>query len=152
MVNNAKSVFQRSGDPSKRQEVLELVHTDVCTPSEKSLGGAYYFVTCINDHSRRLWVYLLKIKDQVLSAFKEFHALVERENGKKLKCLKADNSGEYHDPFEAYSKMYGIKMMKAPPKTPQLNGVAKRMNHIIEEKVRCMLQGVNLPKSLWVKQ
>jgi len=29
------------------------------------------------------------------SAFKEFHALVEHESGKKLKCLKSDNGGEY---------------------------------------------------------
>jgi len=42
-----KFSFQRSSDPSRRQEVLELVHTDVCSPSEKSLGGAYYFVTFI---------------------------------------------------------------------------------------------------------
>jgi len=46
--------FQRSGDPLRRQVVLELVHTDVCAPSEKSLGGTYYFVTFIDDHSRRV--------------------------------------------------------------------------------------------------
>ena len=55
--------FQISVDPSRRQKVLELVHTYVCAPSEKSLGGAYYFVTFIDDHSRRVWVYLLKTKD-----------------------------------------------------------------------------------------
>jgi len=83
-----------------------------------------------------------------LSAFKEFHALVEREIRKKLKSLKANNGEEYHGPFEAYCKMYDIRMMKTPPKTPQLNGVAERMNHTIEEKVRCMLQGANLHNSL----
>jgi len=72
---------------------------------------------------------------------------VEREIGKKLKCVKANNGGEYCDPFESYSKMYDIRMIKTPPKTPQLNGVAERMNHTIEEKVRCMLQGASLPKS-----
>jgi len=92
-------------------------------------------------------VYLLKTKDQVLSTFKEFHALVERETGKKLKCLKADNGGEYYSPFEAYCNMYDIRMIKTPPKTPQLNGVVEMMNCTIEEKVRCMLQGANLPKS-----
>jgi len=141
--------FQRSSDPSRRHEVLELVHANVCAPSEKSLGGAYYFVTFIDDHSGRVYVYLLKTKDQVLSAFKEFHALVECETTKELKCLKADNGEEYRGPFEAYCKMCGIKMMKTPPKTPQLNGVTKRMNRTIENKVRCMLQGANLPKSYW---
>jgi len=97
-----KVSFQRLGNPSRIHEVLELVHTNVCAPSKKSLGGAYYFVTFIDDHSRRVWVYLLKTKDQLLSAFKEFHALVECETRKKLKCLKVDNGGEYRGPFDAY--------------------------------------------------
>ena len=46
---------------------------------------------------------------------------MERETGKKLKCMKSDNGGEYRGPFEAYCKMYGIRMIKTPPKNPQLN-------------------------------
>jgi len=103
--------FHRSSDPLRRQEVLELVHTNVCAPSEKSLDGAYYFVTFIDDHSRRVWVYLLKTKDQVLSTYKKIHALIECGTGKKLKCLKADNGGEYCGPFEAYCKMYVIAVV-----------------------------------------
>ncbi len=61
-----------------------------------------YFVTFIDDHSRKVWVRLLKSKDQVLEAFKEFHAQVERETGRKLKCVRSDNGGEYRGPFEAY--------------------------------------------------
>lgn len=77
-------------------------------------------------------MYLLKTKNQVLLVFKEFHALVERDTGKKLRCLKADNGGEYCGTFEAYCKMYSTRMMKTPPKTPRLNGVAKRMFRTIE--------------------
>ena len=44
----------------------------------KSFGGALYFVTFIDYYSRKLWVYALKSKDQVLEKFKEFHASVER--------------------------------------------------------------------------
>ena len=43
----------------------------------KSHAGAQYFVTFIDDHSRRLWATPLKTKDQVLSVFKELHARVE---------------------------------------------------------------------------
>jgi hypothetical protein len=38
-------------------------------------------VTFIDGHSRKLWVRILKIKDQVLGTFKEFHAYVEKEKG-----------------------------------------------------------------------
>jgi hypothetical protein len=45
--------FQRS--PShRRSHVLDLVHTDVCSIIDKSLGGALYFVSFIDDHSRKI--------------------------------------------------------------------------------------------------
>ncbi|KAL4324380.1 hypothetical protein GQ457_11G032480 [Hibiscus cannabinus] len=144
-----KVSFRRGNHPHRRKYVLDLVHTDVCSMNEKSMGGALYFVTFIDDHSRKVWIYLLKTKDQVLEAFKEFHAKVERETGRKLKCVRSDNRGEYRGPFEEYCKSYGIRFEKTPPKTPQLNGVAERMNKTIEERVRSMLSNAQLSKSFW---
>ncbi|GAA0147204.1 hypothetical protein LIER_36475 [Lithospermum erythrorhizon] len=78
-----------SSEPKRKPEVLELVHSDVCGPVKtRSLGSAYYFVTFIDDHSRKIWAYTLKTKDQVLDTFKLFQASVERETGKKLKCIR----------------------------------------------------------------
>ena len=91
-------------------------------------------------------MYLLKTKDQVLQTFKEFHSSVEREIGRKLKCLRLNNGGEYKGPFEAYYKVRGIRHEKVPPKTPQLNELAERMNRAIAENVRCMLSHSKLPK------
>lgn len=84
--------FVRPDQPRRREHILDLVHTDVCSMSEKSLGGAQYFVSFIDDHTRKVWVYLLKTKDQVLQAFKEFHAMVEKGTKKKLKIVQSDNS------------------------------------------------------------
>ena len=86
--------FQRS-PPHRRSHVLDLVHTDVCSMIDKSFGGALYFVSFIDDHSKKIWAICLKSKDQVFDVFKDFHAKVERETGKKLKCVRADNTGEY---------------------------------------------------------
>ena len=66
-----------------------------------------YFVTFIDDHSRKVCVTALKIKDQVLDAFKEFHDRVERERGKKLKVVRTINGGDYRGPFESYCKLHG---------------------------------------------
>lgn len=87
-----------------------MVHSDVCgLLKEKSFGGARYFVTFIDDHSRKLWVLTLKSKDQVLNVFKEFQVSIERETCKKLKCIHIDDGGEYHGPFNAYYQEHGIK-------------------------------------------
>jgi len=135
--------------PSRRQNVLDLVHSDVCGPFKKSLGGARYFVTFIDDHSRKTWVYTLKTKDQVFQVFKQFLTLVERETGKKLKCIRTDNGGEYQGQFDAYCKEHGIRHQFTPPKTPQLNGLAERMNRTLIERTRCLLSHSKLPKAFW---
>ena len=58
--------FQRSDKAIRRKQILDIAHSYVCSMSEKSLGGAQYFVTFIDDYSRQMWVYPLNMKDQVL--------------------------------------------------------------------------------------
>ncbi|RDX90437.1 hypothetical protein CR513_27693, partial [Mucuna pruriens] len=96
--------------PSRKSELLELVHYDVCGPLK---------------------------------------ALVERQSGKKVKCIRSDNDGEYCGPFDVYCRQQGIRHEKTPPKTLQLNGLAERMNKTLIERVRCMLSEARLPKHFW---
>ena len=99
--------------------MLKLVYSDVCGPMKtKTLGGYLYFVTFIDDHSRKIWVYTLKRKDHVLNVFKQFHALVERQTGLKLKYIRTDNGGEYTGPFDDYCREQDIRHQKIHPKTP----------------------------------
>ena len=150
LAGKQKRVSFRSHSPSRKSELLELVHSDVCGPMPiKTVGGAAYFVTFIDDSSRKVWVYFLKTKDQVLNAFKQFQVLVERQTGKKLKCIRSDNGGEYIGAFDEYCKQQGIRHQKTPPKTPQLNGIAERMNRTLVERVRCMISDAKLSKSFW---
>jgi hypothetical protein len=75
-------------------------------------------VTFIDDHSRKIFLYVLRKKWQVLNVFKEFYAKVERETDRKLKCVRSDNGGKYRGPFERYYRKFGIRLEKTPPKTP----------------------------------
>jgi len=52
-----------------------------------SLGGTRYFVTFIDDFSRKTHVYLLKAKGEVFDKFKEYKALVENQIGMNIKTL-----------------------------------------------------------------
>jgi hypothetical protein len=45
--------FHKSSQ-SRKTNILDLVHTDVCTMNTKTLGGALYYVTFIDDHSRKV--------------------------------------------------------------------------------------------------
>ena len=143
--------FRRSS--TRKTNVLDFVYSDVCGPIEvESLGGNRYFVTFIDDASRKVCVYVLKTKDQVFQLFKKFHAMVEREKGKSLKCLRIDIEDEYtSNEFENYCSEYSIRHEKRVPGTSQHNGVAERINRTIVEKVRCMLRMDKLRKSLWAE-
>lgn len=62
----ARVTFSRSENRAKI--VLGLIHSDICGPmSTKALSGAEYFITFIDDHSRKTWIYFLKAKDAVFS-------------------------------------------------------------------------------------
>ena len=126
---------------------MELVHSDVCGPMKvKSLGGASYYVTFINDATKKMWVYAIKYKDDVLGIFKYFYAKVERKSGKPLKCIRTDNGGEYIGEFQEYCKSHDIRHEQTESGTPQHNDVVERMNWTICDKIRCMLSLAKLPR------
>lgn len=61
----------------------------------ESLGGHIYYVTFINDHSKKTWVYLMKLKDELFIKFQEFKDEVENLTKRRIKILRSDNGGEY---------------------------------------------------------
>ena len=55
--------FCTSTVPHHAKNILDLVHTDVCSMTKSSLSGALYFVTfIIDDHSQKVFAYVLKNK------------------------------------------------------------------------------------------
>jgi transposase InsO family protein len=132
---------------------LEIVHSDVCGPMRTtSLDVARYFVTYIDDFSRKVCVYLLKSKGECLEKFKEFKALVEKQSEYKIKVFRSDNGGEYISKgFQGFLKAHDIEKQTSTPYRPQQNGVADRANRTLVEMARSMLHAQNLKKSLWAK-
>ena len=63
--------------------------------SDKSLSGHLYYVTFVDDYSRKTWIYFLKYKDEVFEKFWEFKAQVENATWRRIKTLRYDNGGEY---------------------------------------------------------
>ena len=147
-----RSQFPTSGG-KRSEEPLGLVHSDVCGKmNTKSLSGAEYFVTFIDDKTRFVWVYVLKHKSQVFEKFLEWKAMVEKSTGQKLKTLRTDNGGEYTSTeFEGYLRSEEIRHELTIPKTPEQNGVAERMNRTLIETVRSMLADAKLPHKFWSK-
>lgn len=57
----------------------------------------------------------------------------------RIKKLKSDNGREYKDgEFKRFYYKNGIKLKSTVPRTPQQNGVTKRMNRKVTERARSM--------------
>lgn len=132
---------------------MELVHSDVCGPfSQRSFSGARYFVSFIDDYSRKLFVYALKSKSEVFAKFLEFKNKVENELELNIKFFRSDNGTEFvNKNFMEYFVKHGITHQKSAPYSPQQNGLAERMNRTIIEKVRCMLMDADITKQFWAE-
>ena len=74
-----------------------------------------------------------------------------RETGRKLKAVRADNGGEYRGQFEEYCRSKGIRLEYTVPKTPELNGLAERMNRTVMDRVWSMLAHTKLSKKFRVE-
>ena len=133
------------------RDLLELVHSDVCGPiTPSSIGGNRFYVTFVDDFSRKTWVYLLKHKSEVFGYFKTWKWKVEKQSGKKMKCLRTDRGGEYLSAeYKAFLEKEGIDHQVTMAGTPQQNGVAERMNRTLQEKGRSMLAGSGLKGGFW---
>ena len=60
-----------------------------------SMAGSSYYVTFIDDHSRKVWMYCMKAKSEMFWNFKHFKMMVEKETRMHIKCLRSDGGGEY---------------------------------------------------------
>ena len=138
---------------NRSQEILQLIHSDVCGPMNvDSIGGSRYFVTFIDDKSRFMMVFFMKHKNEVLESFKEYKALVERQTSKKIKTIRSDNGTEYvNGEFNAFLSKHGIQRQLTVPHTPQQNGVSERANRTLVEMARCMLNYSGLRESFWAE-
>ena len=105
----AKASFPSSD--TRSAGILDLVHTDVCGPmTRRSLSGCEYYLTFIDDYSRKTWIYFLKAKSEVFTRFQEFRALVEIQSGKRIKVLWLDNEGKYSlRQFVGFCAQHGIR-------------------------------------------
>ena len=62
-----------SGTMERANDLLEIIHTDVCGPmSVETRGGYRYFSTFADDLSRYGYIYLMKHKSETFEKFKEF--------------------------------------------------------------------------------
>ena len=145
---HARAPFRNSA--KRADEVLGVVHSDLCCMETVSIGGAKYMLTCLDDHSRYVHIYTLKEKSQVPDKLKEFCALVENQTNQRIKIFRSDGGTEFcNSQMDRYFKSRGVVHQKSTRYTPQQNGRAERVQRTLVEKGRSMLADAGLGKEYW---
>ncbi|GKE61689.1 retrotransposon protein, putative, ty1-copia subclass, partial [Tanacetum coccineum] len=99
------------------QGVIDYVHSDLWGPSQvESLGGKRYFLSIVDDYSRRVWVYILRFKHEAFGKFKEWKQLVGNQTGRTVKKVRTDNGLEFWYP----EGVKGYRLYRLDDESPKI--------------------------------
>jgi transposase InsO family protein len=130
----------------------DKVHTDIWGLSFIPMWqGHQYFASFTDDCTRFTVIFLIRTKDEAFAAYKTFEAWVlTQQHCRGIKVLRSDRSSEYlSKAFDAHLAAAGTVRCLTPHDTPQVNGIAERLNRMLLERVRTLTHTSGLPKSLW---
>jgi transposase InsO family protein len=130
---------------------LELVHIDLCGPiTPATVGGNKYFLLVVDDHTRFMWIEVIRTKDEAFARFRKIRARGEVQGKCKLFAFRSDCGGEFNLlDFKAYCDEGGVRHFTTAPYSPQQNGVVERRNQTVVEMARCMLKSMTVPAEFW---
>jgi hypothetical protein len=142
------SHFPRSD--SESEDILDRLHTDLSGPFKRSLNGGRYFMVIVDDHSRYYEVFILKKKSESLKYMQRFVQLHETRTGKKTKCIRSDNGGEFvNSAWTEWMREKGIKRELTSPYTAAQNGRAERAVGVIKTGATTLMRQAKLPREYW---
>ncbi|GJR44774.1 retrovirus-related pol polyprotein from transposon TNT 1-94 [Tanacetum coccineum] len=81
-----ESRFSVGRHTTPRSGRLMIKESDLWGPSQDEyIVSKRYFLSIIDDYSRRVWVYILRFKHEAFGKFKEWKQLVENQTGRTVK-------------------------------------------------------------------
>lgn len=80
---------------SQSTSTLTLIHVHLLEPYRTpNHGGSRYFLTIVDDYSRRIWTSLMQFKDQVLSLIQNFFTMISTQF-KANKRVRSNNAYDF---------------------------------------------------------
>lgn len=128
---------------------LKRIYSDLWGPSPVlSIDKKLYYCIFVDQHTKYIWLYTLKTKNEVQSIFQKFHPLVENFFKTKVISLYTDGGGEFKS-LDPYLQSHGIEHLISPPYTPQRVALAERRHRHIIETAKTLLHQASLPNAFW---
>lgn len=126
LAKQTRLSFQLS--TSRTSCMFELIHLDVWGPYKVATHNDFqYFLTIVDDFFRMCWLFLLRMKSDVVSFLKSFIVLLKNQFSRDIRRVRTDNGGEFfNNECCELLESFGIIHESSCPYTPQQNGVIER--------------------------
>src|SRR6185312_8152520 len=117
-----------------------------------SLGGNKCFSTFIDETSGFVMINPARQKSSTSAALQNVCAYYCTQFGTGVKAIRMDRGGEFlSTEVRLYCSRQGINIETSATNSPHQNGRAERMNRVIVEMIRCLLQCACLPAEFWAE-
>lgn len=127
---------------------LQVLFSDVWISPITSIDNFKYHLIIVDQFSRYIWLYPLKLKSQVRKTFIRLTNLVENRFQTKIGTLFSDNGGEFIALLDFLASKC-ITYLTSPPHTPEHNGLAERRHRHIVETGLTLLHQSSVPNIFW---
>ena len=132
--------------PGRRR--MDLVHSDI-GQMKKIKNGQQFFITFMDDYTKRSEVEIIDSKDEAFPAFLRY--LKRNEIGDcRCRRLRTDWGGEYSDhAFDDWRANHGMMWEPIVPKNPEQNGSSERLNQDLKGCVFTVMEETGLSNEFW---
>ncbi|GKC95400.1 putative ribonuclease H-like domain-containing protein [Tanacetum coccineum] len=112
---------------------------DLCGPMRvESINGKKYVLVIVDDYSRYTWTQFLRSKDETPGVLIDFLTLVKRGLHAQVTTVRTDKGTEFLiKTLHAYFVKDGIRHETSTARTPEQNGIFKRLNRTLVELEQC---------------
>ncbi|KAL9561819.1 hypothetical protein ACKAV7_014081 [Fusarium commune] len=151
----ATQVISRRPSDERSPRPFWRIHWDL-QEYEPGYNGSRYLLVIKDEYSG--WLYAIPLANKngsvVFNALFQFERWVKRQFGLVICKIRSDNEpavihASGNTDFLRWVRFEGLEVELAPPHTKESNGGSERAGKEVSEKSNVMLNGAQLPHSLW---
>ena len=134
----------------KASDTIEIIHSDIMGPVNKSINGYRFILVIIDEYSRKSWIFLLKRKSEAIDIVINTLKFLNNQNKNNIKIFKSDHGKEFDNiRIKKFCSENGISKEYSPPYNPENNGLVERFNQTIISSTKTLIFWSKTSDNLW---
>jgi hypothetical protein len=119
-------------------------------PRQPSLGGHQYILVVTDELTRSVFIRLMKQKSETPDLIISIIDSLEKQTGREVKRFHCDKGTEFvNSTLKKYLSKRGINLTTSSPGKSEHNGLAERVNRIIQTIIRALMVQSGATVLLW---